>query len=269
MNRSPLPSATKKWYDLDHPMPGSGAASAELEEQAGRHEQHRLEAVAEMIGIIAVMTAQGLLTGWEMVTVGGAVFQFGKGQRDLQVVAAHCLPGQIAFNGQPLHTSTDWSPALIARCQLKPLPLAAKLRNLGGMTDYVSAIVNQADSLIEIMPGNSGLKPAFARAVGRLLRDLVTCRPRDWLIVGARVTHAFAAYRLMAAQACEARIAELESAVPPPAPESPEASKARIIRRYLATIRNGAVVPFGTAAFLRLADELVVRQNGELAAPVT
>lgn len=268
MNRSPLPSATKKWYDLDHPMPGSTTTFAELEEQAARHERNRLEAVAEMLGIIAVMTAQGLLTGWELVTVGGAVFQFGKGQRDLQVVAAHCLPGQIAFNGQPLHTTTDWNPAVIARCQLKPLPLAAKLRNLGGMTDYVTAIVNQADSLIEIMPGDGGLKPAFARAAGRLLRDLVTSRPRDWHIVGAHVGHALEAYRMMAAQACAARIAELGSAVPPPAPESPEAIKARIIQRYLATIRNGAVVPFGTAAFLRLAADLVVRQNGELPAPI-
>jgi len=67
----------------------------------------------------------------------------------------------------------------------------------------------------------------------------------------------------------EARPGGFESTVPPPGPESPEASKARIIRRFLVTIRNGAVVPFGTAAFLRLADELVVRQNGELPAPIT
>lgn len=267
MIRSQLPSATLNWYDLDHPMPDGDTSPAELDAQADRHERNRLEAVAETIGIVGIMTARGLLTGGEIVTVGGAIYQFGKGAREQQVVAAHCLPGQLAFNGQPLHTSTDWSPALLASCGLKPLPLAAKLRNLSGLTDYVAAIVNQADSLVEIMPGGGGLKPSFGIAVGRLMRDLAAGRPRDWQSVSTLVIHALEHYRLNASNACKTRLDQLDPLVPGPAPDSAEALKSRIIRRYQATVCNSAIAPMTTAVFLRLVEELVTPENGNLPPP--
>lgn len=268
MNRAQLPAQTLNWHNRDHPMPAGDPTSAELAGQAVGHERNRLESVAEVIAIAAIMVARGALTGAEIVSVGGAVFQHGKGDRELGIVAAHCLPGQLAFNGAPLHTSSDWSPDLLSRCLLKPLPLAAKLRSLGGRTDYVHGIVNQADSLVEILPGGGGLKPALGLAIARLFRDLTSCRPRDWETVQRLAAGALEFYRLEARQCCESRIMELSGAQAASGLPDTDVVKCSIIRHFLSIAGDRSLVPLNPAGFRQVVEDLVMPEHGLPAPPI-
>src|SRR5689334_16549098 len=121
------------------PLRSSTEPLGTLRGQASGHEKHRLDSVAEVAAIVSVMVVKQVLIGYEVVTVGPAVFQFGTGVRSDHTQAAHCLPGQIEFNGRPIHMSTGWDESLLGRLGVKPLALSSKLRNLSGRTDAVDA----------------------------------------------------------------------------------------------------------------------------------
>jgi hypothetical protein len=152
---------------LDKPSALAGG----LAMQALIHEGNRLESVAEEIVLACVLAGSKVIGSADMVTVaGGARYQFGKGARKDNTVAAHCLPGRLLVNARPIDTLAEWlkEDALKDR-GIKPLPISSKLRNLHGRTDVVELIVNQVDSRLERMRRGRGLKPLFGSTVQRVV----------------------------------------------------------------------------------------------------
>jgi hypothetical protein len=264
MYRQQFTSQTAKQHLIDHPLPGqlSKAANplAVLREQALRHEFNRLESVAELMGMVGIMTARKVLSGHELVTVGKAIFQYGQGDRAAQIQAAHCLPGQILFDGRPVHTAEDWTPGLLERCKIKPLPLAAKLRNVCGRTDFVDQSVNQADSLIEIIQDGRGIKRSLGRSVQMLQQHLKYRPGRDWHDIGELVTQAVKNYRDLAANACEERLIKLQSFV---ASDPAAQRKSHVLENYLQTVQDSHVSPeiCQPPGFMRLVGEVVAQEG--------
>ena len=148
---------------LNKPLPLAGG----LAMQASVHERHRLESVAEEIVLVCVLAGSRVVGSAHSVTVeGSARYQFGKGVREDNTVAAHCLPGRLLVNARPIDTLSQWlSENALKSCGIKSLPMTSKLRNLHGRTDVVNAIVNRVDSRLERMTGRRGLKPLFGRTV--------------------------------------------------------------------------------------------------------
>ncbi len=262
MNRQNLPAQTFLQHLKDHPMPGKLSAQPDpllaLRQQAVMHEHHRLETIAELLAITAILTVQRVLTGHEVITIGRAMFQFGKGDRAQGIQAAHCLPGHPYFNGLALHTVDEWQPEILARHQLKPLPLASKLRNLCGRTDYVDASLNQTDCLIEIMDDGRGLKPTLGRALHHLQQHLKHRPAKDWPAVGELVAQSMEIYRQHAAYVCQERLHQLPFTTTPNATAIP---KSHILESYLQVVQNGTFIPDSTSlnGFFRVVTEVLKR----------
>jgi hypothetical protein len=240
----------KQVKGLDKPTaePLSAAKNAEavLRDQAKNHERHRLESVAEAIVLVGTMTFQKALSGREKVRVGGAVFQFGRGVREDNTVAAHCLPGELEFNSRPVHTMPDWNEAFLRERGFKPLALSSKLRNVSARTDVVDLIVNQTDSLIETMGDGRGLKPGLGRAVYGLMEQFSRRKPTDWPAVEELVRETIYHHRLTAAYACEERLDDLTQyakfAVSQPRLESIN-NKLIVAEEYLHVVQDASFVP--------------------------
>lgn len=244
MNRQNLPTQTFLQHLKDHPMPGKLANQADpllaLRQQAVMHENNRLETVAELLAITAIMATQRVLTGNEVITVGRAMFQFGRGDSQRGIQAAHCLPGQPYFNSRALHTVDEWQPEILARHQLKPLPLASKLRNLCGRTDYVDSSLNQADCFIEILDDGRGLKPTLGRALYHLqqhVKHRPGMKPGE---AGEMVARSLEIYRQHASYVCEERLQQIQYIA-----ASDEAANRRshIIGNYLDIVQDGTRIP--------------------------
>ena len=244
MNRQNLPAQTFLQHLKDHPMPGKLSAQPDpllvLRQQAVMHEHNRLETVAELLALTAILTVQRVLTGHEVITIGRAMFQFGQGDRAQGIQAAHCLPGHPYFNGLALHTVDEWQPEILARHQIKPLPLASKLRNLCGRTDYVDASLNQTDCLIEIMDDGRGLKPTLGRALHHLQQHLKHRPAKDWPAVGELVAQAMEIYRQHASYVCQERLHQLPFTN---TSDATTTSKSHILESYLQMVQNGALIP--------------------------
>jgi len=265
MSRTFLTAQTRKWYLADHPKPAALADAKDpfvlLKQQAVHHEHNRLEAVSEMLGMVAIMTARGVLTGNEVITVGKAIFQYAPGDRANQIVAAHCLPGHAYFAGQAIHTTDEWKPDILAQCKLKPLPLAAKLRGVAGRTDFVDQAVNHSDSLIEIMEGGRGIKPSLGHALYQLQQRLKYRNAREWVTVGESVAQAVRNYRLHASYACEERLEYLQKSA---AHDSAAKQKLHIVETYLEIVRNPLITPEVARphGFQQLVSEVVAADAG-------
>ncbi len=248
MSRQQFTAQTAKQHLIDHPLPGLLSTAQNplvvLREQALMHEQNRLESVAELIGMVGIMTAKKFLTGHESISVGKAIFQYGKGDREAQIQAAHCLPGHPLFDARPLHTAEDWTPGLLEKCQLKPLPLAAKLRNTAGRTDFVDQSVNQADCLIEIITDERGIKPGFGRSIHFLQQHLQHRKNPDMQTVWEVTTQAVDFFRHLAANACEQRLHYLQYLV---ASDQSAQRKSHVLESYLHTIQNRFFIPNAAA----------------------
>lgn len=272
MNRKYLNELTQKWYLADHPKPGALALAPNpllmLKEQSLYHEYNRLEAVAEMIGMVGIMTARGVLSGNEVITVDGAIFQYAPGDRATRVVAAHCLPGHPRFAGHLLHTADDWKPNLLEKYKVKPLPLAAKLRGVFGRTDFVDETVNQSDSLIEKMAGGRGIKPSLGNCLYRLQQNLKYRRARDWATIGELAAQALQDYRIHASYACEERLDYLQRNF---AHDSTANKKSHVLEVYLQTVQNNHITPDAAepCGFQELVSEVVARSDeGGVAQPL-
>jgi hypothetical protein len=173
------------------------------------HGRNRHETVAETLALVGIMRHHTVLTGKELVTVVGAKFQYGAGSRSDQIQAAHCLPGQLVFDSCLLHTLPDWNPGHLQRLHLKPLPLAAKLRGLYGRTDPVDRLVNQVDSLLEMMGAGRGLKSDFGRSSNLLLIRLQYRKVDRVEGIAEFVSCAFDEYCASEARACDERLDDL------------------------------------------------------------
>jgi hypothetical protein len=253
---------------LDKPQAAALRSAADplktLREQAAQHEEHRLESVAEITALVALMAVKGAISGREVVVVGRAVFQFGTGVRKDNTQAAHCLPGQLEFNARPLHTLPDWNPAFLKERGMRPLPLSSKLRNLCGRTDAVDGSVNQMDSLLEIMGGARGLKPIFGRSVSQVLQRLSQRAPAGTQNVCGLVEDSMERYRLGAAYACEERIGELAARERQAGTKDDSESihrKIIVAEEYLRTVQDGAFVPecLTSAGFQLLVRDVVAQ----------
>ena len=152
---------------LDKPS----AVAGELAIQASIHERHRLESVAEEVVLACVLAGSKVIGSADLVTVqGGARYQFGRGVREDNTVAAHCLPGRLLINARPIDTLSQWvSEDSLKHRGIKSLPMTSKLRNLHGRTDVVDVMVNRADSRLERMTLGRGLKPLFGRTVHQVV----------------------------------------------------------------------------------------------------
>ena len=220
-----------------------------LRQQASTHERDRIDSVAETMSLIGVLTAKKILSGREVVTVGGAIFQWGSGVRTDRTVAAHCLPGHLRFNSHPIHTDPEWSDQQLQGRGVKPLAMSSKLRNLSARTNVVDTLVNEVDSLIERMGGDRGLKPLFGRSVHRMMEKFIHERPDTWSDMGELVRDAIDHYRLAAGFVCEERMdylgdrnARLPLGSPPSAEEALQQKQA-IADEYLQIVQDGAFVP--------------------------
>jgi hypothetical protein len=217
-----------------------------LRAQASNHEQHRLESVAEMLALVGVMTVKRVLAGREVVTVQGAVFQWGEGQAEHSSVGAHCLPGQLAFNGQPIHTMQMWTEQFLRERGLKPLALSSKLRNVSARTDVVDRVVNETDSLLEKLGKSRGLKVRFGGAVHQLMERVLFENPRIPGRLIDLVGMAMSYYRLGARYACEERLDWLKQQLPLAASDAKAESRQRgmiVAEQYLRVVQDGSFVP--------------------------
>lgn len=244
MNRQNLPAQTFLQHLKDHPMPGKLANQADplltLRQQAVMHENNRLETVAEILALTAIMTTQRVLTGNEVITVGRAMFQYGRGNREQGIQAAHCLPGHPYFNSRALHTVDEWQPDILVSHHLKPLPLASKLRNLCGRTDYVDSSLNQADCFIEILDDGRGLKPTLGRALYHLqqhIKHSPGMKPSD---AGELVARSLEIYRQHASYACEERLQQLQIIA---ASDAAANHRSHVIENYLGIVQDATCVP--------------------------
>ncbi|MBV8414357.1 MAG: hypothetical protein JO251_04015 [Verrucomicrobia bacterium] len=251
---------------LDKPVtsPLSTAANplTVLRDQASLHETHRLETVAETMALVGIMTFKHALSGREKVTVRGAIFQFGRGIHRHNTVAAHCLPGHLEFNSLPLHDMPDWNEAFLKERGLKPLALSSKLRNVCARTDPVDSIVNQTDSLLEIMRDGRGLKPTLERTVYGLMEHFLRRKPDAWPAVEDMVRESVNYYRLTAGYAYKERLDDLikeRGFATSNAQRQSINYKITVVEKYLEVLQDGSFVPEPTTltGFLCVVKEVV------------
>lgn len=214
------------------------------------HERHRLESVAEMLALLGILTMKQVLTGNDAVGVRGAVFQWGEGDKSAKLAAAHCIPGQIKFNGVALHERMVWTEVYLQEKGIKPLHMDAKLRNVSARTDVVDQVVNQTDSLLEIISyaGSRGLKYELAAAANHVTTLATVQRVRAKGQQSAIVQElpplihsAMSQYRNRAALTCEERLDWLQEKVK--GAENADESATRkqqlvIVEDYLSVVQN-------------------------------
>lgn len=231
--------------------------------QARQHEQHRLESVAELLAIVELMALKGVIRATETVTAGGAVYQFGQGERQHGTVGAHCLPGRLNFNGQHLHHRADWQPEMIREHGMKPLPLSSKLRNLYGRVDVVDWSVNDADSYAERMPAKRGLKQTLRRAAERLLRDLSFQRPNSLSSIHRLASTAYEHYRFEAAYVYQQRLHDLGSTTKPAASGTNPVTRRMVLEEYHRAVCDDGFspAPLTELGFRHLVSDLVVAEH--------
>jgi hypothetical protein len=121
--------------------------------------------------------------------------------------------------------------------------------------------------LVEILPGGGGLKPALGLALARLLRDMTSCRPRDWETVQRLAAGALEFYRHEARQCCESRMIELSVAQAIPGSANTDAGKCSIIRHFLSIVGDRSIIPLNPAGFRQLVEDLVMPERGLPAPP--
>lgn len=232
---------------LDKPTapPLGGVANPQhvLREQALTHEKHRLESIAEMLALAGLMTVKKVLAGREVVTVRGAVYQFGQGVRVHGTIAAHCLPGQLRFNDVAIHQMSEWKADLIKERGMKPLALGSKLRNLFGRTDVVDGSVNDLDSWVEKMSNERGLKFLFARSVQQLMERVLLQKPTTCRTLSEIVEDKFEHYRFGATYVCEERLDSLIHTAMPAKPDKNDSNRKFIVEQYLSVLRDVSFIP--------------------------
>lgn len=225
---------------------GQADLKPHLRVQAREHELHRLESVAEVLCLVAIMIRQGVLTGRETVSADAAIFQFGKGSRIASVQAAHCLPGQLKFDAHPFHLMGNWNESTLRDRGLKPIPLDGKLRNLSGRTDLVDTLINQTDSFLEIMSRGRGLKSVLAHTVGQMIKQPALVPSASWPTVRKVVLESLASYRRSAISVCQQRVEDVVSRNKPAllgqAP-SPDQYKAAIVLEYMQVLLSNTSLP--------------------------
>ncbi len=178
--------------------------SADIFRQASLHEEARLDAVAELFGLVGILLHAKVISSPEPVSLGTTVFQFKSGRTDDDTNAAHVLPGQLLFSG---HMPNEWTALcgedVLRRSGLKPLPIDSKVRNLFGQTDIVKCVVNNADSALEGKRGGVGLKAVFPQAAAHLV-TLLRHRPASDLEGVRQAAHeAYTYYRGHAHGICQ------------------------------------------------------------------
>jgi hypothetical protein len=215
-----------------------------LRNQALTHEKHRLEAVAETLALVGLMAVKQVLRGNEVVVVkGGAVFQFGKGVEEHATVGAHCLPGRLNFNNAHLHEMVEWRPEVIQQRGMKPLPLSSKLRNLFAWVDVFDRSINNADSWVEKLTDERGLKPLFGRTVQRSMREVALRKPPTGRGLRELVKQGFEDYKFNAGYIYEERLDRL---IHPPSSVKPgehDANRKLIVEHYLTVLCHPSFMP--------------------------
>lgn len=248
------------------PLRSAADPTAQLATQASIHERHRLDSIAEVLALVALLTARKVLIGHETVSVRGAVYQWGQGVSTDATVGAHCLPGQLLFNGSALHDCPHWTPQFLTDRGFKALPLSSKLRNLSARTDVVDSVVNTTDSLLERMGGQRGLKPQFGAVARQLMTQTRLHVPNNPTALAQSIGLAMSQYRLGAAYACEERLGQLSQEVgtsPDSAGNERRSRQALVIRQYLAVLRGRAHAPvYASVGGLALLMRDVLQDSG-------
>jgi hypothetical protein len=253
MQRDKLPPGAQEWHLRDHPGQAAAGTQAQklaiLRKQSPGHERNRLGAVAETLAMVGVLAQNKVLSGYEVVTVRGAKFQWVSGESG--VVGAHCLPGWLSFNGAMIHESPSWTPELLQQHGIKALPFDRKLWNLGGMVDLVDATLNKADSDLERLSGARGLKSAFARSTQLLMTKLAHRNSDRWETVAELVADATHHYRSQAVYICEERLDwyddKLTKTLDQTAADALKA-KSSVVVDYLGEVQNRAFTPTAATA---------------------
>ena len=229
---------------VSRPLNSYSQPEMALRKQALEHERHRLECVAEMLALVGLMTLKQVLTGNEAVAVEGeAEFQFGQGVKKHGTVGAHCLPGKLNFNGTSLHEKVEWRPDLIEQQGMKPLPLSSKLRNLFGRVDVADASINNADSWVEKMPDQRGLKFHFGRSVHRLMGEIPLRHPATGRALCKLVEDAYKHYTSSVRYIYEERWDSVAHPRPGAQAGEHDAKRKFIVEHYFQALRDPAFNP--------------------------
>ena len=215
--------------------------------QASTHERNRLESVAEMLALVGILSMKRVLGRSETVSVSGAIYQWGAGSRTDRTVGAHCLPGQLRFNGSALHDNTSWTPKFLEEHGLKPLALDSKVRNVSARTEVTDGVVNETDSLLEKMDTGRGLKSRFANAAHQIAERVSFQASLTLAALAQLVSASVSHYRLGASFACEERLDWLRLQVRVTL-NPPDLEKRRrqvvVVEEYLKVIKDHSFIPY-------------------------
>lgn len=174
-------------------------------ECAREHERHRLESVAELYCLLGVLSKSGVLGVPSTVTLGKTTYQFGRGVRPDRTEAAHCLPGQLLFDGvRPDDILVQKGAAFLENRGLKAVAITSKIRNLFGRTDLTSREQNDADSDVESNIGEMGLKAQFPAVTMLMVKDFGGNPERmEWEDVRHAVGRGYQAFRAASLRAAK------------------------------------------------------------------
>jgi hypothetical protein len=229
---------------VSRPLSSYSQPELALRKQAVEHEQHRLESVAETLALVGLMTVKKVLSGNEVVAVKGeAVYQLVSGVKKHGTVGAHCLPGKLNFNGAHLHIRAEWKPEEIKQKGMKPLPLSSKLRHLFGRVDVLDGSINDADTWVEKMSKERGLKFHFGRAVERLMKNILVRKPATVRTLGELIEEAHGHYTFGANYIYEERLDSLAHPLPSGQTDKNNATRKLIIEQYWAALQDPNFVP--------------------------
>lgn len=268
MARILLSSGAQAWYHRDHAaQTATGpekAQRAAIQKLAGEHERNRIDTVAETLTLVGFLRQKKVLSGPEKIQVTGANYQWVSGSRTQGIQAAHCIPGWLAFNSSALHEMRDWTPENLLSRGLKAQPVSVKLRNLGGRVDLMPTVINTADSALERMSSDRGLKPALRQATYLLMRKLDQRRTDDLSVVEDVVREVMYQYRHTASYVCEERLDDYASAGARAASEQELegiAQRALAVESYLETVQDRSIEPFTTTptSFENVLKDVVTR----------
>jgi hypothetical protein len=171
------------------------------------HEASRLQAVAEMLALLGMLSRQGRLDNDAILSVRGAKLQTGSGSKAAHTQAAHCLPGHLYMDDLRLDYFLESPPndkgglhhtyeeGLRSR-GFQAITLCRTLRELFERTEVADTSVNQADSHVErFSQYEIGLKELFGITAGMVVNAPDGMRGKSWRTVIDTVSQAWTVYR--------------------------------------------------------------------------
>jgi hypothetical protein len=126
--------------------------------------------------------------------------------------------------------------------------------------DVADASINNADSWVEKMPGERGLKFHFGRSVQRLMSEIPIRHPNTGRALAALVEEAYKHYTFNVRYIYEERWDSVANAVPGAKATEHDANRKFIVENYYQALRDPAFSPAGitTPGFRELVGDVLM-----------